>query len=703
MALFPAGNLPLFSGLPLTGIAEFAPILLAVPLMSRTMRRALTAGWPARARRLPAIAAILLGVALIAKVALLAGGAHSGWHACYHPVDVRQTASGCERSFANPFFLESATRFDEDLDFGLRGGPGPSGGVGASDWNLSFLNSLRWNVADPPDFREHIPFSVRWSGDAVVDSGGRLVVSYVGEGTIRVGARTARLPAAYAGLRTARLTGFPKRGHAVIRFAFRPPSTSSSMRGPYAAFELAGVHPRGATTAQQILRWLVDVPLLVITLALLAAYLRLVGTISVQGSELLVRVRDGWWLGVLGVVLILLPPFGDSQTPTRACLALIVILGAMAIRPSRRALFLAGALVVLANALWVAHDWPVWDLVVYRVAENDPLSYESFARDFLETWSLRGSEDVFFGQPGSRYILFVVRMIVGDSDPALALVARTAQDLGVLAAIWIACRHAAGQPIARTAAFAAGACALVVLTADTQVVQLIDVGLSESPAWAGIPVATAALIFARDRRWVLAATVVLGICAITRTEYVPVITVIAAVGLIRWASPDRRWAITCAAVYAALLMLPLLHNVVYGHQVVLFTTSSGANTVLPLSEIPDALSDSDVRSELEHQIRGVVYAAPESNPTATRLAVRLLQAAWLIATLVALVRWRATSLTTKALLVSPALALGPYVVYDVFNHYPRHIVGGYLLMATVLAVAAALELDGRRRRFSEPL
>jgi hypothetical protein len=336
-------------------------------------------------------------------------------------------------------------------------------------------------------------------------------------------------------------------------------------------------------------------------------------------------------------------------------------------------------------------------MVVYRTAGNDFLTYESFARDFLETWSLRGGEDVFYYQPGSHFFLFVVRMFVGEGDSALAVVARSAPNLGILFAVWIACRHAVGQPIARAAAFAAGACGLVVLNADAQVIQLLDAGLSEWPAWAGIPVGTAALVFARDRRWVIAATVVLGICVIARTEYAPVITAITAVGLIRWARPDRTWAVACAAVYAALLLLPLAHNVVYGHRVVLFTTSSEVNTKLPLSKIPDALSDSEVRSLLERQVRGVAYAAPESSSSALRLALHLLQAAWILAILAALVRWRATSPTTKALLVSPVLGLTPFIVLDPFNYYPRHIIGGYLLVVTVLALAAALELDGRRR------
>src|SRR4051794_5687659 len=87
VVLFPAGNVPLFSGLPLTGVAEIGAFLLALPLASRAMRRALTAGWPTRVRRVPAIVVILLGVALVAKLALLLGGGHSGWPACYHPVD----------------------------------------------------------------------------------------------------------------------------------------------------------------------------------------------------------------------------------------------------------------------------------------------------------------------------------------------------------------------------------------------------------------------------------------------------------------------------------------------------------------------------------------------------------------------------------------------------------------------------------------
>ncbi|MEA2444484.1 MAG: hypothetical protein QOJ12_1776, partial [Thermoleophilales bacterium] len=652
---------------------------------SRAMRRALAARRPARLRRLPAIAAVLLAVALAAKVELLLADAHSGWPACYHPVDAPQRASGCERSFSNPFFHGSATRFDRDLDFGRAGSPGPSPVLSGSDWNLAFFNSLRWNVAEPADLREHIPFSVTWADEAAVTPGGALRVSYVGEGTIRVGSRIDRLPAAYAEERTVTLTGFPPRGRAVINFTFRPSATSSATRGPYATFKLAGIDTRGPPVAQEIARWLVDAPLLALTLALLFAYARLA------------TARDWPWLVVLGLVLMLVPPFGDSQTPAHATLALIVVALAIAVRPSRRALFYAAGLVLLVNVLRVAHDYGSWDVVVYRTAGNDFLSYESFAHDFLETWSLRGSEDVFYGQPFSRYILFGVRLLLGDGDPPLAVVARAAPSLGMLAAVWIVCRQAVAQPLVRAAAVAAAACVLIVLNANTELIQLLDAGLSEWPAWAGIPVAAAALILARDRRWVLAATALLGVCVITRTNLSLALTLVAAVGLLRWARRDRRWAIACAAVYVAVVLLPLTHNLVYGHRAVLFTNSTAANTDLRLSKIPDALSHTDVRRLLEHQVRGVAYAAPEASSSALRVAIRLLQVAWVLAVVAAVVRWRATSLTTKALLVSPVLVLGPYVTYKVFNYYPRHIVAGYVLMATVLALAPALEL-GRRRR-----
>jgi hypothetical protein len=384
--------------------------------------------------------------------------------------------------------------------------------------------------------------------------------------------------------------------------------------------------------------------------------------------------------------------FGDQGSNAPATLALIVVLAALAWRPTRRGVFIAAGLVVLVNAVRIGHQYVSWDEVIYRTAGNDYLTHESIARNILDTGSLRGGEDVFFVQPALRYIIFGLRLFVGDGDALYALAARSLLSLGVVLALFISCRRLTTSAMARILCFAAGAVALVVLNSNAGLLEEIDASISEWPMWAGLTVGSAVTIFARDRRWLLAGTLVLALCVVTRTEFGPALTLIVAVGLLRWVRRDRRWVLACAAVFVAVLLLPLAHNLVYGGRAVLSTTSSSANVRLPPSRLPDALSDADVRSRLERQLRGVLYAAPEAASTTLRLALRALQAMWLLTVAAVLFRWRRTSWTSKALLLAPFLAFAPYVFYDVFNYYPRHIIAAHLLMATTVMLVAGLEL-----------
>ena len=61
--------------------------------------------------------------------------------------------------------------------------------------------------------------------------------------------------------------------------------------------------------------------------------------------------------------------------------------------------------------------------------------YESQARAILETGSLEGGEPFFRFQPGFRYWRFLERLVLGDGDPFVLIVALTLLTWGFLWAI----------------------------------------------------------------------------------------------------------------------------------------------------------------------------------------------------------------------------------------------------------------------------
>ena len=62
--------------------------------------------------------------------------------------------------------------------------------------------------------------------------------------------------------------------------------------------------------------------------------------------------------------------------------------------------------------------------MLLRDGGNDFLTYESFARSILESWSLRAGEDVFYYQPLSRYVTFFYHLVFGDGDGQISVFAR---------------------------------------------------------------------------------------------------------------------------------------------------------------------------------------------------------------------------------------------------------------------------------------
>src|SRR5207253_2146230 len=87
----------------------------------------------------------------------------------------------------NPWFRFEATRIDPAIDFT------------PANWNLSFVNSLRFNfVPTTPGQRraDRMPLTIAWRG--VIDSAQQNeIISYVGEGSVGVDATLIDLPPSY--------------------------------------------------------------------------------------------------------------------------------------------------------------------------------------------------------------------------------------------------------------------------------------------------------------------------------------------------------------------------------------------------------------------------------------------------------------------------------------------------------------------------
>ena len=679
-----------FDGVPFSSTSEVFALAVLLPIVcssaNRRLARRACAACPAWA------AATIVGAVLCAGAlkAVLATSRPSGFFACYQSTLSAPVVGGCERSFDNPFFRFAATRVDPVIDFG------------PADWNLSFVNSLRFNFY--PWVRglrrsDRLPLKIAWRG--VVDSGPQdAAVIYVGEGSIGVDAATIELPRAYDAERTIPLAIAPGRHVVRVYYSFDDGSVSGRRQqlGPYATFRLRVAGPGGTilgplaaaspTPAIRAAAIVVDAAALAISIALLAFYAFLC---RFQGRHMVAVAGAGAasWIAVRAFGL---------PTPVAATLATCALLFAVLRRNRSTNLLLAYAALLLVGT-WAARDaHPHVGAVVYRSRGDDWLSYESFARTILETWSPQGGEPVFYMQPFFRYLRFAEHLLFGDADPLIDLFAWVALVWTILwAAATLLPKARIGR--ARTALFVLASALTLALAGSVTSIAMIRLSLSEHATWIFSAAAFPLLCSRSPRRWAVGCAL-LGAAIITRPNQAPAVFAIAATFLLPNMRRRSRAAWLAAAVLGAVCLLPLAHNLYYGGRAVMFTTTAGSPDTLglPVSTLARISSDRSARGALMQVVRGLLFLPPWRSSIGNddvRFVIHALQAVWLAALCLAL--GRSVPAELRILTCVPAVYLGVHVLYAVGNYYPRHIMAAYFAMGLVTMTIAANATEPRRR------
>ena len=669
-----------FDGLPFNSLAEACALAVLLPLVCSTAHRRLLDRAIGRSFWM---SAALAGTVLFAASlkAILVTARPAGYAACYEATLAPPPAGRCERSFNNPFFRFDATRIDPALDFG------------PADWDLSFVNSLRFNLY--PWVRglrraDRLPFSVAWRG--VIETGQQeAVATYVGAGRIGIDAATFDLPPSYDTEATLR---FPlPAGRHVVRVYYTFDDRSLTERrppGPYATFRLmtagADGELEGPLTAGDPPAWLraaavvLDAIVVAGSLALAAWYVRLF-RFQVRSVAIVACAFAAAWLGVRAFGL---PVQTGATLVTWSLLAVVL-------RRHRSTGLLLAYVVLLLVGTWAALGaYPRLNAVVFRNRGEDWLTYESMARTILETWSLQGGEPVFYIQPLFRYVRFAERLLLGDGDPLIDLFGWIALQWSIL---WTASTllPAKGIGKSRTVLFAIAAALTLALAGSALVVQMIGLSLSEHATWMFTAAAFALLGSRSAPRWV-AGGAFLGAALITRPNQAPALAAIAAVFLAPALWRRSRPALLAAAVFGVICLLPLAHNLYYGGRPVIFTTTadSPATLGMPIGTLARITSDATVRAGLVQTVRGLLFLPPwrsSFGKDEVRFVLYALLAVW-VASLYLAAR-RSVPARVRVLALVPALYLGVHVFYAVGNYYPRHILAAYFAMGLVTMAIAA--------------
>jgi hypothetical protein len=707
LLLVPSANYQVFDGLPLSRVPEFVALALLIPLLvSRALRR-LHARWTGRWPRIVKVLAVAAGAgALGAKLLLLASGTHQGFLACYQtPLDP-PTTGPCERSFENALFRFAVTRVDREIRFG------------PDDWDLGFLNSVRFDrhyMGAEQRLRWRLPIQASWQG--TVERPGPWVarVTYTGEAVLLVDPQgpaavraVNRLLPHYGPPRTV-MVPMPAGRH-LLRVEYRFDDGSRrdgpAPAGPWATFQVErgrgpeGREPGAAVRAVRppilwrVLAGAADAAVVALGVPLVLFYLGLLW-------------RDAWLLALVGVAAPLVDrlDLGRVGVPPSLglCALLAVVAGSALGRRWRRHLLTAYFALLYVTWFVTLRSFRRLDVVTLREFAGDPLSYESHARSILDTWSLEGGERVFFMQPGFRYIRFLERLLLGDGDGLVSLLALTALYWALCWALaWLWPRpRAAGL---RAAAAGVTAALLLALWSSPPVVFFVQVSLSEYPTWIFLPLLFPLLFVSRSPRDWRRGGLLVALSWLTRLNHVPALVFLLAV--FAW----RAWRIRPRAVPAvaglvlAMALLPAAHNLYYGRQLVWSTLQAqgpGATAIAP-RELTRVLRDPEVREKVWYQVDHMFYlhTLRDQFPRGDWVswgAIRGIQLVWLAVGVLILAR-RAASGIAAALMALPLVYLGVHLVYHVEFYYPRHVIAGHLAMGLVTLFAVGRGWAGQAGR-----
>ena len=713
LLLAPSASFHMFSGLPLASLLEYLGLLALLPVIVwpwlRHRWRAWVAACPAGWLRL-AVAALCAGVLL--KGALFVAGGYEGFAGCYQAIyrtvdyiaarpDDGRTGL-CEKSYDNPLARFSSTRIDSVLDFG------------PDDWNLSFMNDLRFNFYSRRSgaiLRERLPFSVTWRGLTSHPSPQDVTLTYVGHVQIGlIGRGVLSFDPAYGAPRTAEFRLPAGRQLVFIKYTFDDGYRKgmASPPGPGATFRLRtgegdagrddGI-PVRADTAPGIWRLAgraVDTLAVAAATVLALFYFHVIGGGTGARRWRLLAVTmvaagvvyspAGAWLVMsfdLAITLALLVPLALVLTRTRQPADLITA-------------WWGAALLILVHE---AARSVSLDAVLLRSGGSDYLTYESFARSILNTWSLQGGSDVFYYQPFFRYVRFVEHIVFGDGDVLVSTFART---LLVMAVLYMAWTFRATGAIGRGVAAAAGTLALVLVNSSV-VVALIRSGISEYPTWIAFPLCFSLWFRPPGGRTTLGAFL-LGLSVITRINQAPGLLYLFGLRAGLALRQRTRGFLLAGGVLAVMAALPAVHNYVYGGRLVLMTTSADhpENFQITPTTYLQIWHDEGARTRVKEQLSNLFFTRRPNRPV--WLVFRGLQALWVAAlcsvfvrihlsitqgVTVSLIRrpWVPGDFHRLLVLLTPAIFLAPHLFFQVNVYYPRHIVIGHLAMAAVALYA----------------
>jgi hypothetical protein len=292
---------------------------------------------------------------------------------------------------------------------------------------------------------------------------------------------------------------------------------------------------------------------------------------------------------------------------------------------------------------------------IYQRGGTDGLRYESHARDIFVTNSLQGGENLFTSQPGSRYLLYILKNIFGEND--------VLQKIFILTILYF-CILGMKKKCLSIEINLIIFLGLAYLVSSPSVL-LVSESLSETYAWPLIAILF--LSYSQNQKQSKAILFLSGLIVLMRLNYLPAIFLFLALF-------HRKNLVKIKDIYIflSILLLPLLHNLYFGNSFQLWVRSVDVESNIRI----------DINSLMPSLINNLQIIIGDFSNDIIRSYVSLrflfLQYLLIIVFIVSiLLTFRNINVERLLLITIPILFLAPHLFFDGLTEYPKHLVTGY--------------------------
>jgi len=511
--------------------------------------------------------------------------------------------------------------------------------------------------------RSWLSFGVNWSSESYNKFSEQMKISYVGEVTVTVNDDEINLEPSYTKSKSHILL-VPVGAEVEFDYFYRFNGLINSIPSvPYASFNLTdlddnpiNIYESKTSRVFELISSFIFLSIILLIFYFIYSKNRILGL--------------NFTIGIIGILFLEFLPNSYADI-VEIFVILSVIIFIKIKQEYKLQNFLSSILIISISSV---KNLNLNNNVLYSLGGSDPLKYESWSQQIVFLQSLQGGEDIYLYQPGYRYLLSLFHLFFGDSHLSIVIFFRFIL-VFLLFSVFLKLFEKYNNQV-----YFLGfnfLLAYILLSTYSSKLNLFS-SLSEWPTWIlGLMFLNIFFKFEFSSNNLYAMCFLLGACFLIRENQFPGLVYL--VILMFFLKEKKQKFFKPISIFAFFLLLPFLHNFIYGGEFVLNQDVfiSGYYYLSPRDLLFDFQS---VYETFLFQLN--FLTANPLNDSVRLLSGKIfpLTVSVIIVQFLFIFAIRLKNATNLMYFIIPFAFLGPHLFYQVHTYFPRHIIQGYLFM-----------------------